>query len=150
LILGRLLVAVPTLALAGLTQHPLEEFVILKLVLDGLAMVGARFLLELLEVIVVSLSLDRLVGSCDCVGVREMPVPPLPLVLCYGGALFLLRTFGLSHGLATGEDCPDCLLAGGMVCGDVLEITSGEWLSTAELVNEGIAGGPNQECTNDV
>jgi hypothetical protein len=85
LILGRLLVTVPALALAGLTQHPLEEFAILKLVLDRVAMVGARFLQELLEVVIVALSLARSVGRYDCVGVRVTPVPPLPLVLRRGG-----------------------------------------------------------------
>jgi hypothetical protein len=43
LILGRLLVAVPALVLAGLPQHLLEEFTILELVLDAIAVVGARF-----------------------------------------------------------------------------------------------------------
>jgi hypothetical protein len=44
LLLGRLLVVVPTLAPAGLTRHPLEELAILELVLDGVAVVGARLL----------------------------------------------------------------------------------------------------------
>jgi hypothetical protein len=35
---------VPTLAPAGLTRHPLEELAILELVLDGVAVVGARLL----------------------------------------------------------------------------------------------------------
>jgi hypothetical protein len=44
LLLGCLLVAVPALAPAGLTQHPLEELTVLELVLDGVAVVGARLL----------------------------------------------------------------------------------------------------------
>jgi hypothetical protein len=100
LVLERLLIAVPTLALPRLTHNPLEEFAILKLVLDGVAVAGARFLQELLQVVVVALSLTHSVGRCDCVGVRVMSIPPLPLVLCRGGALFLLHMFGLSHGPA--------------------------------------------------
>jgi hypothetical protein len=79
-----------------------------------------------------------------------MSVPPLSLVLCHGGALILLRTLGLSHGLAIGEDRPDHLLAGGMVRGDVQELMGGARLSIAELVNEGLAGGPSQVCANDI
>jgi hypothetical protein len=40
-----------------LTQHPLEEFAILKLVFDGVVVVGARFLQDLLEAVVVAMSL---------------------------------------------------------------------------------------------
>jgi hypothetical protein len=58
--------------------------------------------------------------------------------------------FGLSHGLAIGEDRPDYLLAGGVVRSDVQEVAGGARLSTTELVNEGLAGGPYQECADNV
>jgi hypothetical protein len=101
----------PNLALARLTQHLLEKLTILKLVLDGVAVVAAWLLQELLKVVIVALSLAHSVSRCNCVGVVATSVPPLLLVLCRGGALVLLRTLGLSYGLAIGEDYPDRLLA---------------------------------------
>jgi hypothetical protein len=150
LLLGHLLVAVPTLALARLTQHALEKFVVLKLMLDGVVVVGARLLQELLEVVVVALPPARSVGRCDHVGVRVTPVPPLPLILHRGRALVLPHTLGLSHGPTISEDCPDRLLAGGVVHGNVQELTGGARLSTAELMDEGLAGGPGEEHADDV
>jgi hypothetical protein len=68
LLLGHLLVAVPALALAGLTKYLLEELAILELVLDGVAVVGAPLLQELLEMVVVALSLACSVSRCDVLG----------------------------------------------------------------------------------
>jgi hypothetical protein len=113
-------------------------------------MIGAWLIQELLEVVVVALPLACSVGRCDCVGVGATLVPPLPLILHCGGALVLLCTLGLSHGPTIGEDCPDRLLAGGVVRGDVQELTGGAWLSTTELMNEGPAGGPDEERTGNV
>jgi hypothetical protein len=59
LIFGCLLIAVPALALARLTQHALEELAVLELVLDGVAVIGARHFQELLEVAGIALSLAR-------------------------------------------------------------------------------------------
>jgi hypothetical protein len=119
-------------------------------VLDQVAVVGARLLQELLEKFIVALSLARLVGRCDRIGVEAMSVP-LPLLLLYcGGTLILLRPLGLSHGPANGENRPDHLLAGGLVRGDVQELMGGARHLTAELVNEGLASGSSEERTDDV
>jgi hypothetical protein len=67
--------------LARLTQYPLEELAILKLVLNGVAVVGPQLLQELLEMVVVALSLARSVGRCDRVGVGAMLIPHLLLLL---------------------------------------------------------------------
>jgi hypothetical protein len=80
LILGCFLVAVPALALAGLAQYTLEELVVLELVLDGITVVGAWLLQELLKM-AVALSLARTVGHHDSVGVGVMPVLFLLLLL---------------------------------------------------------------------
>ena len=48
------------------------------------------------------------------------------------------------------EDCPDCLLAGGMVRGGVEQVTGGMGLHTAELVDQGLVGCPREEHTDDV
>jgi hypothetical protein len=80
LIFRGLLIAVPTLTLAGLTQHALEKLIVLELVLDGVAVIGARFFQELLEVVGVALSLARAVGHHNRVGVGTMSVLlPFPL-----------------------------------------------------------------------
>jgi hypothetical protein len=119
LLLGRLLVAVLALAPAGLTYYPLEEFTILELVLDGVTMVVARLLQELLEMVILALSLTCLAGRCDRIGLGVTSAPPHLLLLRCGGTLILLRLLGLSHGLAIREDCPNHLIAGGMVRGDI-------------------------------
>jgi hypothetical protein len=119
LLLGHLLVAVPALAPTGLTQHPLKELAILELVLEGVAMVGAWLLQELLEMVVTALSLVHSVGRYDRIGVGATSVPPLLLLLRCRGSLILLCPLGLSHGPAIGEDCLDHLLVGGIVRGDV-------------------------------
>jgi hypothetical protein len=155
LLLGHLLVMVPALTPAGLTQHRLEELAILELVLDRVAMVGAWLLQELLEMVLVALSLARSVGRCNRIGVGATSVPLLLLLLCCGGTLILLRPLGLSHGPATGEDRPHHLLAGVMARGDVQELAGGARLLTAELVNKGLAGGSSEEladavCVDDV
>jgi hypothetical protein len=62
LLLGRLLVAVSVLVPVGLTQHQLEELAILELMLDGVAVIGARLLQELLKMVIVALSLACSVG----------------------------------------------------------------------------------------
>jgi hypothetical protein len=56
----------------------------------------------------------------------------------------LVLPLGLAFGPTDGEECPDRLLAGGVVCSDVQELASGARLPTAELVNEGLASGPER------
>jgi hypothetical protein len=69
LIFGGLLIAVPDLVLAGLTQHALEKLAVLELVLDRVVVIGARLFQELLEVVGVALSLARAVRHRDYIGV---------------------------------------------------------------------------------
>ena len=45
----------------------------------------------------------------------------------------------------TAEDHPDRLLAGGVVCGDVEQVTGGTGLHTAELVDQRLVGCPREE-----
>jgi hypothetical protein len=80
LIFGGLLIAVPTLVLAGLTQHALEKLAVLELVIDGVAMTGARLFQELFEVVGIALSLARVVDRRDRVVVCMTSVLlPFPL-----------------------------------------------------------------------
>ena len=62
----------------------------------------------------------------------------------------MVLVLGLAPVPSGAEDCPDCLLTRGMVCGDVKQVTGGTGLHTAELVEQGLAGCPREECTNDV
>jgi hypothetical protein len=89
--------------------------------------------------VVVALSLARSVCRYDCIRVGVTSVPLLLILLRCGGTLILLCPLGLSHGSAIGEDRPNRLLTGGMVCGDVQELAGGARLSTTELVNKGVA-----------
>ena len=57
---------------------------------------------------------------------------------------------GLAFVLASVEDRSDYLLAGGMVCGDIEQVTGGTGLQAAKLVDQGLAGRPREECANDV
>jgi hypothetical protein len=81
LIFGRLLIAVPSLSLARLTQHELQEFIVLELVLDGVAVIGARLFWELLEVVGIALSLASTVSHSDHFGVGTTPILLLPFPL---------------------------------------------------------------------
>jgi hypothetical protein len=81
LIFGGLLLAVPALAHARLTQHALEKLPVLELVLDGVAVIATWLLQELLEVVGVALSLARTVGRHDRVGVGTMSIILLPFPL---------------------------------------------------------------------
>ena len=68
----------------------------------------------------------------------------------HGGALVLVPTLFLALVLASAKDRSDRLLAGGMVRGDVEQVTDGMGLHTAELVDQGLAGCPREEHADDV
>jgi hypothetical protein len=79
-----------------------------------------------------------------------MSILLLLLLLRCGGTLILLHPLHLSHGPDISEDRPDHHLAEGMVRGDAQELVGGVRLSTAELVNEGLAAGSYEELADDV
>ena len=62
----------------------------------------------------------------------------------------MVLVLGLAPVPTTAEDHPDHLLAKGMVCGNVEQVTGGTGLHTAELVDQGLVGCPREECTDDV
>ena len=57
---------------------------------------------------------------------------------------------GLAFVPAPIEDRSDCLLARGIVRGDVEQVTGGMGLLVAKLVDQGLVGHPREECANDV
>ena len=95
--------------------------------------------------------LARTVGRDDqsYVGQSASILLVLLALLC-GGALTLVLTLGLAPVPTTAEDHPDHLLAKGMVCGNVEQVTGGTGLHTAELVDQGLAGCSREEHANDV
>ena len=48
------------------------------------------------------------------------------------------------------EDRSDRLLAGGVVRGDIEQVTGGTGLQTAKLVDQRLTGCPREECADDV
>ena len=120
--LGRLLLALPFLWLASLSQKVLEELVVLIEVLYGVGMVGAWTLHELVKVVGLALLglLAHMIGCGDQSWVgRSTPILLILLAPLCGGALALVLTLGLAPIPTAAEDRLDHLLARGVVCGDV-------------------------------
>ena len=131
----------------------LEEFIVFIEVLDGVGVVGAWALHELVEVVGLSLLglLARMIGHGDQSGVGQSTSIPLILFApLHGGALVLVLALGLALAPASTKDRSDRLLAGGMVRGDVKQVAGGTGLQTAELVDQGLTGCPGEERANDV
>ena len=62
----------------------------------------------------------------------------------------MVRVLGLAFVSAFVEDRSDCLIARGMVSGDIEQVAGGTGLQTAKLVDQGLIGCPREECTDDV
>ena len=99
--------------------------------LDGVGVVGARALHELVELVGQALLglLACTIGHGDQsrVGRPALILLVLFAPLC-GGALILVLTLGLALVLASTKDRSDCLLTGGVVCGDVEQVAGGTGL----------------------
>ena len=94
--------------------------------LDGVGVVGAWALHELLEVVGLTLLglLAHVIGHGDQSGVGWLASILLVFFapLC-GGALILVLMLGLALVLASAKDRSDCLLARGVVQGNVEQVT---------------------------
>ena len=62
----------------------------------------------------------------------------------------MILTLGLALVSASIKDRSDCLLVGGVVHGDVEQVTGGTGLQTAELVDQGLTSCPGEERADDV
>ena len=67
----------------------------------------------------------------------------------------MVLVLGLALVPASTKDHFDCLLARGVVRGDVEQVVVGTGLQTAELVDQGLIGCPEEErvvdvCVNDI
>ena len=131
----------------------LEKLTVLVEVLDGVGMVGAWTLHELIKVVGLTL-LGLLAHTIGCgdqswVG-RSTPILLILLAPLHEGALILVLALGLALVPITTEDHLDHLLTEGMVHGDVKQVTGGTGLQTAELMDQGLIGCPREECADDV
>jgi len=105
-----------------------EELVVLVEVFDGVGVVGAWAIHEFVEVVRQALLglLARAVSCGDQRGVvRLAPVLFVLLAPLGGGALILVHALGLAFVPASVEDHSDCLLARGVVSGDVEHVMGG-------------------------
>ena len=62
----------------------------------------------------------------------------------------MVLALGLAPIPATAKDRSDRLLAGGVVRGDVEQVTGGTGFHTAELVDQGLTHCPREEHADDV
>ena len=62
----------------------------------------------------------------------------------------MVLALGLTFVPASVEDRSNCLLAGGVVSGDVEQVMGGTGLQATKLVDQGPVGRPEEECTDDV
>ena len=107
--------------------------------LDRVRVVGAWTLHELVEVVGLAMLglLARMIGSGDKNWVdRSAPILLVLLAPLHGGALALVLALGLALVPITAEDCPDRLLMGGVVRGDVEQVAGGTGFQTAKLVDQ--------------
>ena len=91
--------------------------------------------------------IDR--GDQSGVG-RSVPILLVLFAPLHGGALVLVLALGLALVLASTKDHSDHLLAGGVVRGDVEQVTGGMGLQAAKLVDQGLTGCPGEEHADDV
>ena len=62
----------------------------------------------------------------------------------------MVRELGFTFVPASVEDRSDRFLAGGVVSGDVEQVTGGIGLQTTKLMDQGLIGCPRVECADDV
>ena len=62
----------------------------------------------------------------------------------------MVRTLGLAFVPAFVENCSGRFLTGGVVSGDVEQVTASMRLQATKLVDQGLAVCPGEECADDV
>ena len=130
---------------SDLPQKAFEELVVLVEVLDGVGMVGAWDLHELVEVVrqaLLGLFARAISRSHQCGLGQSTPIFLILFAPMCGGALVLVHVLDLAFVLASIEDRSDRLLARGVVRGDVEQVTDGTELQAAKLVDLGLTGCP--------
>ena len=121
--------------------------------LDWVGVVSAWVIHELVKVIRLALlgllarAIDH--GDQHRVG-QSVPILLVLFAPLCGGALVLVLVLGLALVSASTEDRSDHVLIGGVVHGDVKQVTGGMGLQSAKLVDQGLIGCPEEEHANDV
>ena len=121
--------------------------------LGRVGVVGARTIHEPVEVAGLALLglLARVIGRSDQRRVGQSALILLVLFApLHGGALVLVLMLGLALVPASTKDHSNRLLTGGVVRGDIKQVTSDTGLQTTELVDQGLTGCPGEERTDDV
>ena len=113
-------------------------------------MVWAWTFEQLLEV--VQGTLGGLLTPLAVGGGHERALMPLLVLLLVGivGGAFTSVLVPLCLAFEVIKNCPDRLFARGMAGGDVEELLGGSRALTSQLVNQGLASGPEQESSYDV
>ena len=120
---------------------------------DGVGMVGAWAVHELVEVVRQSLLglPSRTIGHGDQRGVvRPTLIFFVFLAPLRRGAFVRICVLGFELVPASAKDRSDHLLARGVVGGDIEQVVGGMGLQTAELMDQGLTGCPKEECADDV
>jgi len=130
-----------------------EELAVLVEVFDGVGVVGERAVHEFVELVRQPLLglFARAISRGDQCGVVQSVLSLFVLLapLC-GGALVLVHVLGLAFVPASVEDRSDRLLTGGMVRGDIEQVTGGMGHQATKLVDQRLTSHPGEECANDV
>jgi hypothetical protein len=84
-------------------------------------------------------------------GHKEVPTQLLVLLLGVATRVTLVGVLlPLFLALSIMEDGSHCLLAGGKVGGNVQELPSCAWALVSQLLDQLLAGGPREECSDDI
>ena len=113
---------------ADLSEETFEELAVLVEVFDGIGMVGAWAIQGFVEVVRQSLLglLAHAISHGDqCGAVQSVLILFVLLAPLFRMALILVHALGLAFVLASIEDRSNCLLARGMVSGDVEQVAGG-------------------------
>ena len=62
----------------------------------------------------------------------------------------MVHALGPAFVLVSVEDHSDRFLVGGMVSGDIEQVTGGMGLQASKIVDQGLIGHPREECADDI
>jgi len=115
-------------------------------------MIAARHLDYLVEIDMVELASLLFVDPVDYRNELAVVVPLAVLLALHSlvAVLGLIRGFNLSLTLVFLEYCVDSLLAGGVACCEVEQLSRGPWFVASELVDECLIGCARDECSDHV
>ena len=147
--IGLLIMAV-TVGLGCPAEEVLHHIAIFELVVHRIAMVGARLVQELVEVVVSRRTLVLALGRRDLASGGRSAVLLILLVLAARRRPVVVTLLFFCRVLVALEDGPDRLLAGGVVGGNLQELIRSVRLLAPQFVDQGLAVRPAGERADDV